>query len=396
LKPLVITCFATANPLGLGCDATSRALHERRGGLRCNDLDSATGLDTWIGRVEGVESEPVAGRLAEFDCRNNRLALLGLRQDGFEQAVARARLEYGAHRVAVLIGTSTSGIRECERAYCERDAQSGALPEWFDERRTLNLYSVADFVQRFLELHGVAVAISTACSSSAKVFTSAQRLIEAGFADAAVVGGVDSLCLTTLYGFSSLELLSREPCRPCDAQRDGISIGEAAGFALLERADRAEGRVALAGFGESSDAYHMSSPHPAGDGAYQAMRDALDQAGIAPGDVGYVNMHGTGTLANDRIEDEALHRLFGNSVPCSSTKGWTGHTLGAAGILEAIIAAQCLEHGYVPGSLNVREVDPAFKSRIALQPEACELRYVLSNSFGFGGNNCSLLFGRIA
>jgi 3-oxoacyl-[acyl-carrier-protein] synthase I len=396
LSPLAITRFATANPLGPGCEATLAALRERRGALRPNDLEFAAGLDTWIGRVDGIENEPVTERLAEFDCRNNRLAQLGLRQDGFEQAVARARRQYGAHRIAVLIGTSTSGIRECERAYGERDAQSGALPGWFNERRTLNLYSVADFVQRYLELHGAAVAISTACSSSAKAFTSAHRLIEAGFADAAVVGGVDSLCLTTLYGFASLELLSREPCRPCDVHRDGISIGEAAGFALLERAEEAEGGVALAGYGESSDAYHMSSPHPAGEGAYRAMRDALDLAKITAADVGYVNMHGTGTDANDRVEDEALHRIFGHSVPCSSTKGWTGHTLGAAGILEAVIAAQCLAHGYVPGSLNVREIDPAFKSRIALEPVARDLRFVLSNSFGFGGNNCSLLFGRLA
>jgi 3-oxoacyl-[acyl-carrier-protein] synthase I len=392
----VITCFATANPLGLGCDATLQALHERRGGLRRNDLESAPKLDTWIGRVGGVEDEEITERLADFDCRNNRLAQLGLRQDGFERAVARARRRYGAHRIAVLVGTSTAGIRECERAYCERDAVSRALPGWFDERRTLNLYSVSDFVQRYLELHGAAFTISTACSSSAKAFTSAQRLITAGFADAAVVGGVDSLCLTTLYGFASLELLSREPCRPCDAHRDGISIGEAAGFALLEPAEGVEGGITLAGYGESSDAYHMSSPHPAGEGARQAMQDALDQAEITAADVDYVNMHGTGTHANDRIEDEALYRVFGRSVPCSSTKGWTGHTLGAAGILEAIIAAQCLEHGYMPGSLNVREVDPAFKSRIALEPEERDLRYVLSNSFGFGGNNCSLLFGRLA
>ena len=396
MKPLVISGLATANPLGLGCDATSLALRERCGGLQPNDLEFAAGLDTWIGRVAGVESAPVAERLFEYDCRNNRLAQLGLEQDDFAAAVSRARGRYGAHRIAVLIGTSTSGVRECERAYCERAPQDGGLPGWFDERRTLNLYSVADFVQRYLELHGVSVAISTACSSSAKVFASAHRLIEAGLADAAVVGGVDSLCLTTLYGFASLELLSREPCRPCDTHRDGISIGEGAGFALLEPTEGGAGDVVLAGYGESSDAYHMSSPHPDGEGARQAMQEALDRARIEAADVGYVNMHGTGTPANDRIEDEAIHRVFGDSTACSSTKGWTGHTLGAAGIVEAIIAAQCLKHGYIPGSLNVREVDPGFKSRIVLEPEARDLRYVLSNSFGFGGNNCCLLFGKVA
>jgi len=395
VRPLFMTHYSTANPLGLGRAATLAALRERRGGLRPMDLDGVT-LDTWIGRVGGVEELPVVPRLAEFDCRNNRLAQIGLQQDGFDAAVAQASAHYGPERIAVLVGTSTSGMEHCERAYRQRDAHSGALPGWFTERYSLNLFSVADFVQRYLELTGPAAAISTACSSSAKVFASAARLIEAGYADAAVVGGVDSLCLTTLYGFNSLDLLSREPCRPCDAARDGISIGEAAGFALLEGPGRARSGVALVGYGESSDAFHMSSPDPSGDGAYAAMHFALQRAGIAPREVHYVNMHGTGTPANDRIEDRAIFRLFGDSVPCSSTKGWTGHTLGAAGIVEAIICALCLETGLVPGTLNLDRVDPAFASRVAADAETRDLRCVLSNSFGFGGSNCSLLLGRLA
>ena len=364
------------------------------------DLEGVT-LDTWIGRVADIEEQPVVSRLAEFDCRNNRLAQLGLRQDGFDAAVAQARAHYGPERIAVLVGTSTSGMEHCERAYCERAYRErvphdGALPGWFKERYSLNLFSVADFVQRYLDLSGPAAVISTACSSSAKVFASAARMLEAGYADAAVVGGVDSLCLTTLYGFDSLDLLSREACRPCDAARNGISIGEAAGFALLERPGRAPGGIALVGYGESSDAFHMSSPDPSGDGAYAAMQFALQRAGIAPREVHYVNMHGTGTPANDRIEDRAIFRLFGGSVPCSSTKGWTGHTLGAAGIVEAIICALCLEAHLIPGTLNLDRVDPAFESRVAAAPETRDLRYVLSNSFGFGGSNCSLLFGRLA
>ena len=359
------------------------------------DLDGVT-LDTWIGRVDGTEEQPLVPRLAEFDCRNNRLAQIGLQQDGFDAAVAQARAHYGPDRIAVLIGTSTSGMEHCERAYRQRDPRSGALPGWFTERYSMNLFSVADFVQRYLELGGPAAAISTACSSSAKVFASAARMIEAGYADAAVVGGVDSLCLTTLYGFDSLDLLSREPCRPCDAARDGISIGEAAGFALLERPGRAQNGVALVGYGESSDAFHMSSPDPSGDGAYAAMQFALQRAGVTPHEVHYVNMHGTGTPANDRIEDRAIFRLFGDSVPCSSTKGWTGHTLGAAGIVEAIICALCVETGLIPGTLNLDRVDPAFASRVAAAQEARDLRYVLSNSFGFGGSNCSLLVAKLA
>jgi 3-oxoacyl-[acyl-carrier-protein] synthase I len=395
LRPLVITHFATANPLGLGRAATLEALRERRAGLRPMDLGDVS-LDTWIGRIGGLEDEPVVSRLSQFDCRNNRLAQLGLQQDAFEAAVARARARYGHRRIAVLMGTSTSGMEHCERAYRERDRQTDSLPAWFQERYTLNLFSIADFVQRYLDLGGPAAAISTACSSSAKVFASAHRMIEAGYADAAIVGGVDSLCLTTLYGFASLDLLSHEPCRPCDRARDGISIGEAAGFALLERPEHADGDVALVGYGESSDAFHMSSPDPAGDGAYLSMQLALQRAGIEPSEVDYINMHGTGTPANDRIEDRAIFRLFGNAVPCSSTKGWTGHTLGAAGIIEAIICALCMEARLIPGTLNLNRIDPAFASCVAAAPETRDLRYVMSNSFGFGGSNCSLVFGRRA
>jgi 3-oxoacyl-[acyl-carrier-protein] synthase-1 len=395
LKPLVLSRCAAANALGLGCESTLAALRESRPGLRPNDFETAR-LDTWIGRVDGLEAGPVSGRLAEFDCRNNRLAELGLRQDGFADAVAAAKRRYGSHRIAVLVGTSTSGIHETELAYRRRDPATGALPPGYRYRHSQNVYSVAEFVRRYLQLDGPAAAISTACSSSAKVFASAHRMIEAGFADAAVVGGVDSLCLTTLYGFGSLELLSREPCRPCDAARDGISIGEAAGFALLERPDAGGGAVLLLGYGESSDGYHMSAPRPDGAGVRQAMGDALARAGLAPENIDYINLHGTATPANDRAEDAAIHAMFGGAVACSSTKGWTGHALGAAGITEAIISALCLEHGWLPGSLNTREIDPAFKSRVVLAGEERRLRHVLSNSFGFGGNNCSLVLGTAA
>ena len=368
------------------------ALREARSGLRRNDFDTGT-LETWIGRVDGLESEPVVSHLAEFDCRNNRLAQLGLRQDGFEHAVTEARRRYGAHRIAVLIGTSTSGVHETELAYRRRDRTTGALPADFNYRCRQNVFSVADFVRRYLALEGPAAAIATACSSSAKVFASAERLIGAGFADAAVVGGVDSLCLTTLYGFASLEVLARDPCRPCDATRDGISIGEAAGFALLERTGNAAGTVLLLGYGESSDGYHMSAPHPDGTGVHLAVTQALARAGLAPDAIDYINLHGTATPANDRAEDKALHRIFGDRVPCSSTKGWTGHTLGAAGITEAIISALCLKHSYVPGTLNTRMLDPSLKSRILLAGEQRPVKHVLSNSLGFGGNNCSLVLG---
>lgn len=395
MEPLYITASATVNALGRGTAATLDALRQGRSGLQPCDFEHAD-LNTYIGRVQGLETERVA--IAQYDCRNNRLAQLGLQQDGFEEAVARAREQYRPHRIGVFIGTSTSGIQETERAYRNRDPKTGVLPSGFRYRDTSNLGSVADYVQRYLHLHGPLMSISTACSSSAKVFAVAHRFMRAGLCDAAVVGGADSLCLSTLYGFTSLELLSTQPCRPADRGRDGISLGEAAGFALLEQAPAARGgpvSVALLGYGESSDAHHMSSPHPEGTGARLAIERALRCAGLEPGGIDYINMHGTATLSNDLIEDHALCALFGREVPCSSTKGWTGHALGAAGIIEALISWLSIEHGLVPGSLNTRELDPAISSNIALQNRQQAVRRVLSNSFGFGGSNCALVFGRI-
>ncbi|MGH8457262.1 MAG: beta-ketoacyl synthase N-terminal-like domain-containing protein, partial [Stenotrophobium sp.] len=238
------------------------------------------------------------------------------------------------------------------------------------------------------------LSIATACSSSAKVFASAHRAMQAGLCDTAIVGGVDSLCLTTLYGFNSLQLVSPEICRPADAARRGISIGEAAGFAILEK--NAGAGMALLGYGESSDAHHMSAPHPEGEGAAAAMRAALERAGLRPQDVDYINLHGTATPANDAAEDKGVCALFGTATPCSSTKGWTGHTLGAAAITEAVFALLCMEHGFMPRSLNTQEKDPAIHGNILLQAREAGVARVLSNSFGFGGNNCSLLFGRPA
>jgi 3-oxoacyl-[acyl-carrier-protein] synthase-1 len=348
-----------------------------------------------VGAVDGLETEAITGELADFDCRNNRLARRALEQDGFAAAVAAARARHGAHRVGVFAGTSTAGILESEIAFRHRNAE-GALPPGFRYRGAHNAYSIADFVQRALGLAGPALALSAACASTAKVFGVASRMIGLGLCDAAVVGGADSLCLTTLYGFHSLQLTAAGPCRPFDAARDGISIGEAAGFALLERADRAmDGTgVLLLGVGESSDAYHMSSPHPEGLGALQAMREALAMAELAPGDIDYVNVHGTATKVGDAAEDSAIATLFGAATPCSSTKGLTGHTLGASGIVEAILAALCLTHGFIPASPTTRRLDPDLRSRYVPTGVTGPLRRVMSNSFGFGGSNCSLIFGR--
>jgi 3-oxoacyl-[acyl-carrier-protein] synthase-1 len=221
-------------------------------------------------------------------------------------------------------------------------------------------------------------------------------MIAAGICDAAVVGGADTLCATTLYGFHALGVIAEDPCRPFDAGRQGISIGEAAGFALLERPDSRHGAetVLLLGVGESADAYHMSSPHPEGLGARLAMQRAVEAAGLGPSDIDYINLHGTATPVGDVAEDHAVFGLFGDSVPCSSTKGFAGHTLGASGAVEAAFCALAIQHGFMPGSPHTLQVDPAFRSQYVRKGRPARIRRVLSNSFGFGGTNCSLVLGR--
>jgi len=377
-------------------DATLAVLRAQKGGLVPCAFETVTDLATYVGEVAGVDQALLPASLAEYECRNNRLAMLGLRQDGFSAAVGAAAARYGRRRIGVLLGTSTSGILETEQAFRRRDPVTGALPDDFRYRTTHNTYSVADFVRSAFNLEGPAVVVSTACSSSAKVFASAARMIAGGLVDAAIVGGVDSLCLTTLYGFNSLELLAPEPCRPYDVDRNGISIGEAAAFILLQRpADSLDAdAVLLLGAGESSDAHHMSSPHPEGLGAHMAMAAALKAAGLQPADIDYINLHGTATPSNDAAEGRAVATLFGNQVPCSSTKGATGHTLGAAGGLEAIISALALQRGFLPGGVNTHRVDPDIPIQYLTANQQRAPRRVLSNSFGFGGTNCSLILGR--
>ena len=394
MQPLAITRYSIVNCLGAGAPAVADALFKGSSGLAPCDFDGVA-LDTHIGRVHGLEALRVRPDLAAYDCRNNRMAQLAIELDGFAGAVAQARERYGAERIGVFMGTSTSGILETELAYHRREPATGALPPDYRYAQTHNTFSLADFVQRYLGLHGPAVVVSSACSSSAKVFGNAARLIGAGVCDAAVVGGVDTLCLTTLYGFHSLELTSRGPCRPFDSARDGISIGEGAGFALLERVDARvdAGAKQLLGVGDSCDAHHMSTPHPEGLGARLAMQQALESAGLSAADIDYVSLHGTGTRTNDASEDRAVSGLFDAATPCSSTKGATGHLLGAAGITEIIISILAMERGLMPGSAHTRQVDPSMRCNYLVEPRPAAVRRVLSNSFGFGGSNCSVVLG---
>jgi 3-oxoacyl-[acyl-carrier-protein] synthase I len=390
IQPLPITAYTATCAAASGRDAIARAIETRTGGLRANDF-GADPLPCFIGRVGEVESTALPPELASWDARNHRLAWIALNGDGFIDRAREAIARYGADRVGLVMGTSTSSIDETETAY-RRLTPDGHLPP---EQRRPNVHqtnSITGFVQTALGIEGPALTIATACSSSAKVFAIGARLIQSGFADVVVVGGADSLCGSVLYGFNALELVSRERCRPFDANRTGLSLGEAAGFALLEKSATDQTVPRLAGYGESADAHHMSAPHPQGLGAELALRDALARAGLSPEQVDYINLHGTASKQNDEVEAALIARTFPAQTLASSTKGWTGHTLGAAGIVEAVFTLIAMERGLVPGTLNSRDLDAACGPQIKLDNVKRDVRVALSNSFGFGGNNCCLAF----
>lgn len=391
-EPLGVSAMAIAHPAGCGVDALWHAVSNSITGLHPNSLDWCD-LPCWVGAVPGVEDMQWSAALQTWDCRSNRLASMALEPLHFHDAVVSAINRVGPSRVGLILGTSTSGIRSTELAYsCRKD--TGKWPEQYNYRNSHSVDALCQFVAEILNLQGPMAGITTACSSSAKVFLVAQRWIQAGLIDAAVVGGVDSLCLSTLHGFDSLQLLSQQICRPFDSTRNGISIGEAAGFVLLEKE---AGSVRFLGGGESSDAWHMSSPHPDGHGAQQAMTAALSASGLAASDMDYVNAHGTATVANDYAEARALEAVFGKKgVPVSSIKGITGHTLGAAGIVDAIVTMAALDHQVLPPTANLQTIDPAMDIALVQDSHSAAMHYAMTNNFGFGGSNCSLIFGGCA
>ena len=390
-----IEAYTLTTALGSGIGKHHQELIAHSSGLKSCDFMGAESLETYIGRVEGVEDVSMPKNSEIWDCRSHRIALLGLEADGFMDAVKQQIGKYGSDRVGVIVGTSTAGILETELAY--RELYSGSekkLPGWYRYQNTHNLHSIARFVSDLIGSEGYTLTISTACSSSAKVFASASRAINADICDAVVVGGVDTLCLTTLFGFDSLQLISQTKCAPFDENRNGISIGEGAGFALLTKGTD-EDHLGLFGYGESSDAFHMSSPHPDGLGAQISMKNALNNAKLESWQIEYVNLHGTGTKANDSTEAKAITEVLGEEVKCSSTKGFTGHTLGACGIIESNISLIALEKQFLPASLNLKKQDQSIDLNILLDTEEKRYQYAMTNSFGFGGNNCSLIFGLI-
>lgn len=337
----------------------------------------------WTGNVD-ADLPNIPAELAQHNSRNNRLLLAAL--DQIRPQVDAAVARYGAERVAVILGTSTSGLDEADRyvsdnltTYCYAQQELG------DPSR---------FLAAYLGLNGPAYTISTACSSSARALISGKRLIDSGLVDVAIVGGADTLSRMPLNGFDSLESLSPMCCQPFSAQRNGITIGEGAALMMISAQSD---DVAVLGIGESSDAHHMSAPHPEGEGAIRAINMALAHAGLQPENIGYINLHGTATRLNDQIEAKVVHAVFGDRVPCSSTKHLTGHTLGAAGICEAVISwllltrdlplpPQDFSHGMPDASL--------MPCGLLSEPGQLARPFILSNSFAFGGNNACLILGK--
>ena len=393
--PLTLRDCGIVAPLGRGKAAVARALFEGRRDALVIDETLIPDRPVYVGAVTG-ELPALPDSLAQFDSRNNRLMLAALIEirETIEQAIER----YGRDRVAVILGTSTSGIGDGEEALATY-RRTGAWPNRFHYHQQ-ETSSLSEFAARWLNVTGPAYTVATACSSSAKVFTSARRLINAGLADAAVVGGADTLCRMTLNGFNALEALSKGLCNPFSVRRDGINIGEGASAFLI---DREPGAIQLLGAGETSDAHHPTAPDPQGKGAQAAMRQALADASLSPSDIAYVNLHGTATPLNDAMEGAAVHQVFGPRVACSSTKAMTGHMLGATGGCEAAFLWLTLNPainpaGLLPPHLWDGEADPAIP-RLNLidvgtrMPNSDQVA-MLSNTFGFGGSNAALVIGR--
>ncbi len=340
----------------------------------------------------GLPAIPMADK--KWKSRNNQFALAALKQ--IEVEVSAAMNKYGAHRIGVIVGTSTSGIAESEPAIREW-VNTKQLPDGYDYSLQ-EMGATAAFIAKILGAQGAVYGISTACSSGAKALAAARRLIRAGICDAVIAGGVDTLCHLTVQGFSSLQAVSDERCNPFSVNRKGINIGEGAALFLVTKE---EGGAELLGVGEGSDAHHISAPDPTGNGAIRCMQAALDDAKLMAKDISYVNLHGTATELNDQMEAQAMNAVFGPHTLCGSTKQYTGHTLGAAGAVEAGICWLMLDNTQemtlLPVHLWDGEVDQKLKKINLVDEQSIikqPIRYTLSNSFAFGGNNISLLLGR--
>lgn len=388
-RALAIADYSVCCALGMTRAEVAERLFGGQTGLAASPF--ALPFDTRCGTVKGA-LPALPAELSCFETRQARLTLAALAplRAGLAARVAR----YGPERVAIVLGSSNAGLDTTERSFGEytRTGQPPPVASLLEQHAH---GAVLELLRRHTGVAGPSWFVSTACSSSGKAFASAARLLNAGLADAVLVGGVDALCEMTVRGFRSLSVLSERACKPFSSERDGINIGEGAALFLLERDGDPRGEehaLQLLGWGEGSDAHHMTAPHPAGDGAERVMRSALERAGLRAGDIDLVNAHGTATAQGDSSEALAIARVLGD-VTVVSTKGYTGHALGAAGALEAALSLLTLEHGVVPASLGAAPLDPALPIRVAQGATRGAYRRVLSNSFAFGGSNVSLVFG---
>lgn len=387
---VAVTAYSACNGLGRTHAAVLEGLASGRRGLFPCPLDVPFSVPCGVVGGELPELRPA---MASYSTRQARLAVLAFAE--VEAAVQRAIARHGAARVGLVLGTSTGGLLETEPAYFHW-REHGRLPEDYAYATQHPFHVFAEALREHAGIAGPCYVVSTACSSSAKVFASARRLLRSGRCDAVLVGGVDSLCLTTVRGFHSLGVAASEPCRPFSAERIGMNVGEGAALVLLERLAESEHPIArLLGIGESSDAFHMSSPDPEGRGAARAMRTALADAGLTASQIDYINAHGTGTLRNDSAEALAIAGVFGNEVPVVSTKSYTGHMLGAGSATEAVFSIMAIQHQFVPANLDLDPVDPAIALRLPRTREDLRIRHVMSNSFAFGGSNVALVFGEV-
>jgi 3-oxoacyl-[acyl-carrier-protein] synthase-1 len=389
LDRIAITGLSAVTCLGRGRQAHTLAMTQGRSGLTRCDFPNVD-IPCFIGRIDGIEDDPFPAGYRAFENRATRLAMAGLKADGFDDRVAEAIGRWGADRVGIVLGTATSGVERFEQVYRAR-GEAGPLAAEYSLRHHSDHHAITSFLIDYLGLGGPGYTISTACSSSAKAIVDGAQLIRMGICDAVLTGGVDSLCMTSLYGFDALELVSKAPCRPLDAARDGVSIGEGAGFVLLER-DRAGAR--LAGYGETSDAVSMSTPPADGTGAAAAMRRALRCAGLAPDQIGFIKLHGTATQSNDAAESTAVAQVFGLSVPAASLKGLVGHTLGAAGAVEAVIGLYAMQAGIAPGTTGLETTDREIRIKVQKRTGPRTYSHLLCNAFGFGGSNSALILGQ--
>lgn len=383
IQPVPITGVSVCNALGSSCAEVRHALGQGRTKLGPSPIEVP--FQTTVGAISTPLPE-LDPRLRPWSTRLARIAALLLQH--LDPELQRLRERWRPERIAIVLGTSTAGAERTEAAFRHYIA-TDTLPDDYDLWRQHTYGAVLHVFRELTGAKGPGWVVSTACTSSAKPLASAQRLMNAGLADAAIVGGIDTLCAMTLQGFYSLSALSGTPCRPFSSARDGISIGEGGALLLLERSG--EPLAFLDAVGESSDGYHISAPHPQGLGAKLAMERALELGGCEPSHVDYVNAHGTGTQLNDIAEARAISDVFGDGVPVVSTKGYTGHTLGAAGATEAVLSLFALTDGWIPMSIGATPVDDKVGINVVTERTQGQFRRAVSNSFAFGGNNVSVL-----